>query len=334
VLVAAILYGGKRWWDSEDLGFQHELYRPMVARANVLDGGAALAFTIADSGWIHRNDTTWLRENQTDSWGPLIPDHGKLMHLFLVGESDPWAFAHLHPATVDSVTFTASLPPLPPGRYRVFADIVHESGFDKTLVTTVDLPAAAAAVGVGATPIATRITTRIATDSDDAWSAVSALPLGQRIALADGSTLRWASSGGVPVAGSDAALRFMIDAPDGRPAVLEPYMGMAGHAVVEREDGAVFIHLHPMGTISAASQMAYAVRTAADTVDGAVADRLAAASTPTMPMAMPAGDTVSFPYAFPQPGRYRVWVQVKRDGKVLTAPMVVDVTAPTVVARS
>jgi hypothetical protein len=341
VLVALILYGGRSWWNSEDQSFQRELYRPMATRAEVTGGGRAIAFAIVDSEWTHRGDTVWQIAHRATDWGPLIPDHGKVMHLFLIGETAPFAFAHLHPATTDSVTFTAELPPLAAGRYRVFADIVHESGFDKTLVATVDLPgpAVASATMASATAVASATVasaagpaTAPARDSDDAWTVSAAVPRGDRVVLADGSALRWVTGGAPPIAGSDAGLRFVIDAPDGSHAVLQPYMGMAGHAVVERDDGAVFIHLHPMGTISAASQMAFAVRTAADTIDGQVATRIAATTAAAMPMPMPASDTVSFPYSFPQPGTYHVWVQVKRNGKVLTAPMLVEVRAPTVVA--
>ena len=343
-VVALVLYGGRSWWNSEDQSFQRELYHPMATRAEVTDGGRALAFTITDSEWIHRGDTTWQIAHRATDWGPLIPDHGKIMHLFLISESAPLAFAHLHPATVDSVTFTAQIPPLAAGRYRVFADIVHESGFDKTLVATIDLPEPPAppAPVARVKPVsgarsathapAPSATTAAARDTDDAWTAAAAVPFGTRVTLADGSALRVVGGSAAPVAGGDAGLRFAIDAPDGHPAVLEPYMGMAGHAVVERDDGSVFIHLHPMGTISSASQMAFAVRTATDTNDGDVANRIAA-STATMTMPMPASDTVSFPYSFPQPGQYHVWVQVKRNGTILTAPLLVTVQPPaTVVA--
>jgi hypothetical protein len=292
-LLALAVLGGKRWWDGVDVAYRSSLFRPMRVTSTVTaaDGARTLRIAITDSEWLGRQYT------------PLIPDHGKLMHLFLV-EDHQDAFAHLHPRMLDSSAFQASLPPLLPGRYFLFADVVHESGFTQTLVDTLVLSAA----GASWQP----------TDSDDAWwvrrppAAVDP----SRADLDDGSVMTWQRDTAPLVAGRDVALRFSVTTRDGRPAALEPYMGMASHAVVERDDGAVFVHLHPAGTIAMASQLVYALREPGDTVRGRLGARITAAER-EMVMA-PESAVVSIPYAFPSAGRYRVWVQVKRGGRILT----------------
>jgi len=119
------------------------------------------------------------------------------------------------------------------------------------------------------------------------------------------------------VAGREAGLVFEIRNSDGSPATLEPYLGMAAHAVVARNDGSVFVHLHPLGTISIASQMAFELRQPGDTIRGKLGKRIAAGMS-AMP-AVSGSSAVSFPFAFPKEGKYRVWVQVRKDGRILTA---------------
>jgi hypothetical protein len=116
---------------------------------------------------------------------------------------------------------------------------------------------------------------------------------------------------------------------------------MAAHAVVIRDDESVFIHLHPMGTVSTAAQQIFAARDRGDTT---ARGRLRAGALDAGGMGMHGADSVlhvtapavnrgpalsgvlSFPYEFPRPGRYRIWVQVKPHGRVLTGTFDVDVT--------
>jgi hypothetical protein len=300
-----LLVGGKAWWNAEDTAFQHSLYRPFAATASVVETGGErlLHFTIADTAWAMRGDATWLRRHGQTAWTPLLTDHGKLIHLFLVREPDMGAFAHLHPATSDSVHFTARLPPLPPGRYRLFADLVHASGFAQTLVSTTEVPAARAGPPWQA--------------EDDAYYLGAGA--GLSASLSGGATITWEQGSDPLIAGAPAPLKFSVREKDGRPAVLEPYLGMMAHAVVVREDRQVFIHLHPMGTVPAAAREAF---DQSGQSDSAMAGMVAGPAVHTgMPGASQAAapDHLSFPYAFAEPGRYRIWVQVKRAGRVETA---------------
>ena len=270
--LALILFGGWRWWHAEDAKYRRNIFKPLASKAEVASSSVPpkVVFTVTDSDWVHRGDSTRaiIRRPRT-IWSALVEDHGKLMHLFLIRD-DMGAFAHLHPTTGDSVAFESNLPPVPPGKYRVFSDIVVESGYAQTMVTTLTV-----SDSTNADAAKLRLT-----DPDDSW--------------------------------------FEVRNADGTPATLEPYMGMAGHAVVAKDDGSVFVHLHPMGTISMASQMTFALRQPGDTISGKLGKRLSAAEHSAMNARPAVTGSVGFPYAFPKPGKYRMWVQVRKEGRILT----------------
>jgi hypothetical protein len=285
VLVVIVL-GTAAWWRAEDAAFQRSIFRPMQVGASA--NGGLLTLAITDSAWVHRNDPQRLRTPGGGELSGLVADHGKLMHMFVIASDGRSAFAHLHPDTRDSIAFTTELPPLPPGSYNIFGDIVHESGLTETLQTSLTI---------------TALPTSSLNDPDDAW-AVGSQAKDDSVTLPDGSTLRWLRPDSPLQVGQEAGLRFVVEPPAGDSARLEPYMGMAAHAVVVRDDANVFIHLHPLGTISVAAQ--------------ALLTRDSAAASHTAMVPAAPSDTLYFPYAFPQPGHYTVWVQVKRGGRALT----------------
>jgi hypothetical protein len=315
IFVGLIVFGGWTWWNKEESAYRGRLFKPMTAKAGIVSAsdGYRIAMSVTESSWIMRRDSLWLSRNGRSTYTPIIPDHGKLMHLFVIGGPDNSAFVHLHPVTQDSLTFSSLLPQLPPGSYRAYGDIVHESGFSQTLLSSFVLPGGV----TGAQAL---------NDSDDSWFVHTAQAGITQITLNDGSSLEWNTPSTEKKAGADAGLTFSVFGPDGAPAKLDPYMGMAGHAVVMRDDGQVFVHLHPSGTISMASQMALEMRKPGDSIAGTLSKRLA-----EMPMQSSdssfSGQSIFFPYAFPQPGSYFVWVQVKRNGKIQTGAFRVTVKA-------
>lgn len=314
---AVVLAFGNWWWTSIDSGYLRNMFKPIRLSAVTSDGGEGrvLRLSMDDPGWFNR---------RVDD---LVPDHGKLMHMFLVREPALDAFAHLHPVKIDSRTFDARLPDIPAGTYRVYADVVHENGLTETLVTSTEVPAARTFQKPGAV-------TKLADPDDSFFVRSGSASSSQR--LADGSTITWERDEALqPEADKLVSLQFSVKAPDGGPARLEPYMGMTGHAAIMREDGAVFVHMHPVGTISMAAQQAFSDRLARDKTgaDPGPVDHSSHRSAPAAPDSAStdsAGETedsgsVSFPYKFPKPGRYVIWVQVKREGRVLTAAFETEV---------
>jgi hypothetical protein len=313
--------GGMTRWKMMDGEFRNNaLYKPLAVAATVQTNGPAATLRLGKV-----NESGLIRPD----WESLAADHGKLMHLFLLKEPDYTAFAHLHPSRRDGQTFENILPPLPGGRYDLYAEITYENGVNETLVTNLELAGITGVVPqmkfgsndviCQSSPVPVGDSKQpIALDADDSWHVGNSADSGtgkKFCRLMGGANMVFDETGEL-LENRETSLRFTLFSPDGAAMRLQPYMGMLGHAVVRRNDGTVFTHLHPMGTISMAAQNIFSQR------DGA-----AAAPTNAFQMGRVGSqsNSVSFPYAFPRAGQYRIWVQTRVAGQVLTGVFDVEV---------
>lgn len=357
VVCSLILYGGSSWWDSWAAEYKQWLYKPLNAKTAVIETDSQRIFQL-------KIDTThWDRRAKGSMLSTLIPDHGKIMHTFLVRTPGFDAFAHVHPDRKDSLTFEATLPDLPVGKYLVFSDIVQYSGFAETIVDTLIIHAPD---HNHAGRVLSEDDTYIMTEPLDTPGKV---PMGENVVICgkpgtktvfkDGSYAIWEGKPDKPLdAGKPYQLNFEIYNPDNSPCFPEPYLGMLGHAVIVRSDGSVYIHLHPSGSYSVAAGQSFENRISdtaqiarwpkpdvfRDSIDRHLA-HLKAMPTVDRELflmkemgmynvteggmsGMEHGTRISFPYSFPKGGQYRIFLQIKRNDKVLTGAFDVKVTDP------
>ena len=309
-ILGLAIFGGARWWNNVDRDYERTLYRASPLKLTLQ--GSTLELAAVDSLFLPGGVRV----------SALIPDHGKMMHLFLVKSGDAGAFAHLHPTPIDSgasPTFRVQVPALPAGTYHVYGDVVHETGFERTLVGTLELPGGE----IGRSP-------GREADQDDAWF-VGPASTQLSTSLGDGSTMQVETTPSGPIAaGQDVTLRITVRDAAGTPAPLEPYLGMSAHGVVTKLDGSVYVHLHPMGTITKAAQDVFLARDAGDTTATGM-PRSHAAHVPAS--ADSTATLVEFPYAFPSGGNYRLFVQVKRGGRILTGAFALPIADPAPTTR-
>lgn len=302
VLTIVALALGNWWWDAVAAdNTSRKIYQP--PKMDVSLDGSTMTMRIADSAWHLRRPETVMTQ--------IIPDHGHLMHLFLVSPQMDRMY-HLHPEqnAANPFVFTEKLPPVAPGQYKLFADIVRASGFPDTMVADVNVTQTGDNAFTG----------------DD--SSVAAAPLTERAAgnqvspLSADDRMVWERAPGELTSNQLLWFKFRVEDLTGKPVNdLEPYMGMAVHAEFVASDFSVFAHVHPDGSVSmAALDLASRGANASSMQDSggmagmagmAMLGMTGAAPTPLPP-------EVSFPYGFPKAGLYRIFVQVKRKEQVET----------------
>jgi hypothetical protein len=300
-VTALIVYGGYKWWNAEATAYAADIYHPLSLSPAL--SGNTLDLKIGRYGTDEQH--TFRARSNND----LLPDHGHLMHLYAIRQPDMDAVFHLHPALVSPGDLRMTLPSMPAGTYRLYADIVHANGFPETLTAELIVPP-----NLPPVPLA-------AEDASGAPPALSQGELGTAYKLPDGYTMVWDRPAELS-ANTGYSFRFRLVDQTGLPAAdVRPYLGMAGHAAFVKTDGTVFAHTHPEG--SAAMQ-------AMTLANGGPDEMADSGSMAGMDMAGPATaqnipPVVEFPYGFPTPGRYRIFIQMKHANTVETGVFDADV---------
>jgi hypothetical protein len=292
------VWGGDAWWNSEAATYANKVYKPLQMSA-ALDGAGVLTLNLADPGWLKPiPGRIPLFTRKIDDF---VPDHGHLMHLYAIRQPGLDAVYHLHPELAGTSVFRLKLPAMLPGDYKLYADVVHATGFPETLVASLNVPALAGR------PLA----------GDDAagfaktWADSSAT--NTVFTLQDGYRMEWLRPSGL-YAKEPILFRFRLTDSSGRaPQDMALYMGMLGHAAFVKTDGTVFAHVHPTGSVSMAAFMLAQQSPAASGTDGMNMPGMNhTAHTAALP------NEVSFPYGFPSAGRYRIFVQMKHGSIIET----------------
>jgi hypothetical protein len=288
VFIALAVFAGNHWWNVEAADYASDIYQPLAMHPTL--SGNTLDIRIDDDVPAQNPDHKMLVLDT------LLLDHGKIMHLYAIREPEMDAAFHLHPEKTSEHDLRTTLPAMPPGTYKLYADIVFRSGFPETLTSTLIIPP-----GASSAPLAT----------DDA----SALPpplsqgeLGDTYKLPDGYTMVWDRPAQL-TANTATIFRFHLLDAAGKPADdAQLYLGMAGHAAFVKTDGTVFAHTHPDGSAAMPAMMLA-------NGDSGMADM------PGMAMSMSPAKippVVEFPYGFPSAGRYRIFIQMKHGSTVET----------------
>lgn len=224
--------------------------------------------------------------------------HEKPMHLLIVSK-DLAEFYHVHPEPSADGSYRVQHTFPNGGDYKLYADFTPANA--KQVVERIDVKVA----GTERPKVALIADKKLEKSVD-----------GLKVVMKPSSAIK---------AGQELTLDFQVfDARTGKPATdLQNYLGELAHFVIISEDLVDFVHAHPMAKGESMDGMK---------MDGdkKVKDHNAdghSHSGDSKETNKPSAYEVSAHTAFPRAGRYKLWAQFQRGGKVISVPFIVNVPA-------
>jgi len=312
----SVLFGGKKWWNSIADIYYSNIFKPMDTelKLNSVENSYIVSIEITDPLW------------KSGRYAPFVPDHGKLIHSYFINKNLS-TFGHVHPIMnkLNTDKFDLLLPEnLEQGLYYVYSDVTHETGFSQTLLDTVE-------IFTSQIPSIQEIPS---VDPDNSWSKINPNNsyFNSEFVFEDNSKMVWDNYLNEIESGF-IAFNFKLIDEQNTPLPLEPYIDMGGHGIIYKKDGTQFIHIHPTGNFSMASQeVLYELKEGVEinpqelfctfgfrNEEGKLVKNINSDGQVTFP-----------PFEFREPGEYRIWIQVKSNGIVKTAVFDLNINSPNV----
>lgn len=278
----------------------HGAHDAQPAGLAVADGAYALRF---ERTHLPSSRNAPLRFRIVDARGRTVRDdfqveHEKRLHL-IVARRDTAVFRHVHPEQRADGSWTVDVDLADAGVYRAFADF-KIGGEQHTLAADLFVPG-----DFRPRELPQPATTDRAVDEDDAPSTIDV--------TLDAPTIR---------AGRATTMRFAASV-DGHPVDrLEPYLGAKGHLVALREGDLAYLHVHPTGPAPSEDDEHGADGGHDDA--GAPAHSHGDDASADAPK-HEADSEATFAATFPTAGRYRLFLQIRVDGRIRTTDYTVEV---------
>jgi hypothetical protein len=240
---------------------------------------------------VKANESAEMTFTVKSSAGEIVKDfevvHEKLIHLIVVSE-DLKEFYHIHPAQQTDGSFRGSFTFPNGGTYSIYADVKPKEGSQMVK----DFKQIVA--GNERTKEPLKVDGKFEKNVE-----------GLRVEMKPNSTLE---------SGKEILLDFNVfDAETNKPVTdLEKYLGEYAHFVVISEDLSQYVHVHPMSKDDAKS----AENSHEDMETHEHGEKVSDVKSEAI---------VSAHIVFPNAGKFIIWAQFQRNGKVINVPFVVEV---------